>query len=68
MVAGCSNLHERGGNVCVLRRYDQGISAIPERDTQAARIHGDFSGRTSRYSGVQGWVSVGLLPADARVA
>ena len=30
-------------NVCALRIYEQGISAISKRDTQAARIYGDFS-------------------------
>lgn len=33
-------------NVCDLRRYDQGISAISERGTQTAGVDGDFSEQT----------------------
>lgn len=33
-------------NVCALRIYEQGISAISERDTRAARVYGDFSEQT----------------------
>jgi hypothetical protein len=59
------------GGVRVCAFYEdmikEGISAIPERDTQAAGDYGDFSGRASIYSGVQEWVFVALQPDNAKV-
>jgi hypothetical protein len=59
------------GGVRVYAFYEdmikEGISAIPERDTQAAGNLGDFSGQASIYSGVQGCVFVALQPDNAKV-